>query len=344
MSNLMLELLNLAESLAFEQEILEEDKGNLKDIPDAWMKVVAKGYGALGGKGSEIAGIANPVKNVSKFKTSIIDSMKADNLVAIFVKVDDEPMALIYKKSSYIGSRPEYSIVAIDGEKSKIQKGSVRQERHYVSPNSSPTGRARTELRRKMHYYEQDAMPMNTLLIKLQGSIADLIVDDEGKKADYDNVFKSAKIEIFGITVDKDRMAARQERSGNKPTNRTSRESMKTDLAAADKKYLKSKATEVGKKLQDEVAETLKAVQEKIATIFDDAAEGKSGKISFDTELKDLNTKIHQIAKLADAVNYCVKRDGSIELVDRFRGKIGKTYSFDALISALKSAKAATKE
>jgi hypothetical protein len=345
MTTLSRELLQLLENEAGDIALLE-DKGNLSEIPDAWMKIVSKGHAAVGGRGSDIKSIAASIKNVSKFRTSIIDAMKADDLAAVYLTVNDGPFALIYKKSSFSSSRPEYSIVAVDGSKEKIQKSTIRRELRVVRSEYSKKGYYKT-FDRKTHWYEQESMPMSTLLPKLQGSMAEVVLEeDEDKAKAFDNIFKTAKIDLYGITVDANRQALRKERSANKPfsTNSDSRESIQADLNAADKRYLKSKAGEVGKKLQDEVTESLDKIKDRITSIFDDAADGKRvSRTAFDTELKELQDKIKTISQLAYAVESCVKSNGNAEMVDRWRS-LKKSYSFEYLIKTLKLAKGESAE
>jgi hypothetical protein len=340
MSKLATELLELLESLAAEQaSTLVEDKGNLKDIPDAWMKIVSKGNSALGGKDSEIKDFG-PVKNVSKWRTGIIDGMKADGLVAIYVTVDDSPFALIYKKSNWSNSRPEYSIVSVEGEVEKIQKSSVRQERSMVK--STYTNRWRTQYNRKAHWYEQEGMPMSTLLIRLQGSIAKATQEEGADSTEsFDSVFKRASVQLHGITVDATRMDKRKERSANKPSDTKSAAGMKDVLQAADKKYLKKKSAEVAGKLQKEMIEAIDGLKDRIASMLDDAAEGKkpTNKMIND-EMALLKNKIDQVSILADAIAQCVNQKGEAELYRRWSSMPEKSYDFKRLVELIKASSA----
>jgi hypothetical protein len=335
----------LAENLNDLYGILEEDKGNLSEIPDTWMNVVAKGSLAIGGKGSEIVELASPVNSVSKYRTTIIDAMKENEYVAVFVKVEGQPFALIYKSKDLPGVRAEYSIVAIDGEKSKIQK---RRAKYYYQKVKNPsTGRYNTVIQRSSYTYEQEGMPMSTLLMRLQNSIALALSDDENE-VNADNIFKESTIEIYGITPDANRLAKRKERLANRPAERSGRDSMRADLVAADKKYLKSKANEVAKILQDEISEVLVKLQEKVVSMFDGAAEGKQMKFDVNAELAEITAKINDLQKIAQAINLAVGSEGIPELVERWRGLpeiiekqrgLRKSYRLENLLAAIKEVK-----
>lgn len=320
----------------FDNDVLEEDKGNLREIPDAWMKVVAKKYDAIGGQGSEIKELVAGTKNVSKYRTTIIDSMKDESLVAIFVKIEDEPFALIYKSKNYSYSKPEYSIIALDGEASKITKHNTGMKTTGYRKNQY-TGRTGAVKQRVTTTYQQEGMPMSSLLPRLQGSIANALSTEEDR-VDADDIFKKSKIDIYGITVDMDRRAKRVERSANKPYDKTGPASMKADLAAGDKKFLKAKASEVSKILQDEIVATLSGLQDKISTLMDDAAEGKAGKINFNDEISAVTGKLKDLQRVADAVNYAVGKDGVPELVEKWRG-LKKSYKLENLLSTIKDIK-----
>lgn len=317
-------------------DVLEEDKGNLREIPDAWMKVVAKKYDSIGGKGSQIKELVAGTKNVSKYRTTIIDSMKDDSLVAIFVKIEDEPFALLYKSKTYSSSKPEYSIIAVDGEASKITKrnSSMRTTSHRKNTYSNRYSAVKT---RVTTTYEQEGMPMSTLLPRLQSSIAKALSTEE-QKVGTDDIFKNASIDIYGITADMDRRAKRVERSANKPYNKSGSESMKSDLAAGDKKFLKAKASEVSKLLQDEIIETLSGLHDKISTLMDDAAEGKAGKINFNDEINGVSAKLKDLQRVADAVNHAVGKDGVPQLIERWRG-LKKSYKLESLLNVIKAIK-----
>ena len=87
MTELTMELLKLIENQI--DDVLEEDAGNLKGLPAAWVKTLTSIKNGIGGKDSPVEDLATPVKNVSKFRTTIIDSMKRDELVSYRVTIDN---------------------------------------------------------------------------------------------------------------------------------------------------------------------------------------------------------------------------------------------------------------
>ena len=352
MTELTMELLKLIENQI--DDVLEEDAGNLKGLPAAWVKTLTSIKNGIGGKDSPVEDLATPVKNVSKFRTTIIDSMKRDELVGIYIKVEDEPFALIYKGQNWTGSKAEYSIVSVDSEKSKIQKSNVIHRRETVRDTYSKKG-YRTVSRRQLSYYEQTGMPMSTLLPRLQGSIASAYKEEDEKlDVAFDNIFKNLKIDIYAVGADKNRMKTHKDREENRkgsvsqsvdrktgaPVNATDRTTMEKVLSAADKKYLKSKAIQVSKKLQDEIAESLDKIKADIVSIIDEAADGKSpSSKNFDTNIKELKDKISAVSSLAYTISSCIKRDGSAELIRRWGAVPQKTWDFERLIKTLKDAK-----
>jgi phage terminase Nu1 subunit (DNA packaging protein) len=123
---------------------------------------------------------------------------------------------------------------------------------------------------------------------------------------------------------------------------------MRADLVAADKKYLKNKANEVAKILQDEVSEVLVKLQEKVVSMFDEAAEGKQMKFDVKAELAEITAKINDLQKIAQAINLAVGSEGIPELVERWRGLpeiiekqrgLRKSYRLENLLSAIKEVK-----
>jgi hypothetical protein len=317
---------------------LLEDKGNLAEIPDSWMKIIAKSYDGRAGQNSEIKELAK-VKNVSKFRTSIIDGMKEEGLSAIFVKVNGGPFAMIYKKANWTGKKLEYSIVSVDGSKATTQKSNIQRVRTTVRSEYSKKGYY-TQYNRKTNWFEAADMPMSTLLPKLQHLIADIVKkEDEDTGTAYENVFKNAEsIEVYGITFDQERTATKKERAAGKPVDpeRNPRGAMKADLDAAGKKYLQKKTGEVASKLQSEMVEAIDGLKAKIVSMMDEALTGKRPSSNMNAELKVLQDKLAEVSRLASVVADCVKSDGSVELVDRWRGVPEKNWNFKSLIDAVK--------
>ncbi len=300
-------------------DLLEENKGNLQEIPTKWIKILTKRYSGVGpiGKDSEITTLADPIKNISKFRTSIIDSMKNDDVGFAFIKVDDKPFCLVHRADSYT-TRQEYRIIGIDGQNATMRKSYVQNVR---------TGKGQSQ--RQTKYEDVPNMPMkevlDAILYKLAGELS----------SSWDDVFKTGAVSIFGVTLDKNRAELMKKRGANKPANSPEAQAglMKngpnTAKNAAAKKMLRKRAEEaetakkeyeeIGKSLQEEVDAAIKEMQSKISGMFDEAIEtGKTADVNLSKEIDAIKNKIAELQKLTYAVASCVKKDGVIELYNTF--------------------------
>lgn len=351
MTALTMELLKLLES-AQDDEVLEENAGNLKGLPPAWFKKV---MGKGGGQNSQIEPLETEVKNISKFRTTIIDAMKKDDgRVGVFVKVDGDPFAVVFKEQgTWKESNPVYEMISADGSKLTDTKRTGQNVR--TQKRDPSTGKRYHFTEYKSHTFEVTKLPMSKLLPKLVDSIA-MTVSEDGKATDEQikSMFKNNKIEFYTITVDAERGATSTERKQNragsvaqsvykgKPQHGSDSTTMDKDLSAAEKKFIKTKLGSVNSDLEKKIQEQLKLIQDKTADAIAKSFEGETTKLDFSAEMRIINDSVKSLDSLASAVASIFKKGMGNRLYRNMGssyGKPSKNYDYEWFSKVLASLK-----
>jgi len=271
-----------------EQELIES-AGNLKGLPNKFIKNLVTSYNSLGGKDSTLqlfkknakqrdvtaaarkcGGWVKPGERGYRHSSAAEIRAKADkeNYAGVVIKVDGE-WAFMAEYDDYTQDGGNYKITVSDGSMATVK----RTDNHMVGRGA----------RRRMSYNKFDSQYLKAT------EISDVI--------DFDQ-----EVDVYIVTTDANRILKRQERATDKAIPKVSSAKKKAIV-----KFLETKSNGIIAQSDDRLQKLTQKISKQISSILTNAIQGKEKEINTKALLDTLTKEINSASSLAYYISDMVK-------------------------------------